>query len=108
MNDLSKNEELCLIAVLKLKENAYGVTIKKYFLDTTGKTINYGSLCKILYKLVRRGYIQSEESAPLAQQGGRRKVMYALTDDGKRVLKQAYELQKTVWNSVSDILIEFE
>ena len=76
MKFLPKVEEIILLSIWKLKDNAYGVTIKKDFVDTTGKSINYGSLCKTLYKLVQKGYIISNESTPVSQQGGRRKVMY--------------------------------
>jgi len=108
MYELTKNEELILISILKLKDNAYGITIKKDFFETTGKAINYGSLCKTLYKLVQKGYIDSKESAPISQQGGRRKVMYSLTQDGKKALKNSYEIQKSAWKSVSNIFVEFE
>ncbi len=108
MYDLTKHEELILISIWKLKNNAYGVTIKNDFIDTTGKSITYGSLCKTLYKLVQKGYIESNESTPVSQQGGRRKVMYYLTYDGKTALKHAYKVQKSAWNSISDLFIEFE
>ena len=97
-----------LLSVWRLGDNAYGVTIKKDFIDTTGKSINYGSLCKTLYKLVQKGYIDSKESIPISQQGGRRKVMYALTFDGKKALKHAYEIQKSAWKSISDLFVEIE
>jgi DNA-binding PadR family transcriptional regulator len=108
MHELTKHEELILISIWKLKDNAYGVTIKQDILDTTDRTINYGSLCKILYKLVQKGYIDSKESAPISQQGGRRKVMYSLTIDGKKALKHAYELHKSAWKSISDFFVEYE
>ena len=108
MYQLTKHEELILISIWKLKENAYGVTLKKDFIAATGKSITYGSLCKTLYKLVQKGYIDSRESAPISQQGGRRKVMYFLTSDGKKALKHAYEIQKSAWKSISDLFIEFE
>ena len=108
MYDLTKHEELILISIWKLKDNAYGVTIKRDFSDTTGKSINYGSLCKTLYKLVQKGYIESKESTPISQQGGRRKVMYFLTFDGKKALKHAYKIQKIAWKSVADLFIEVE
>ena len=108
MDVLTKHEELILISIWKLKDNAYGVTLKKDFIETTGKSINYGSLCKTLYKLVQKGFIESKESTPVSQQGGRRKVMYNLTEEGKKALKQAYEIQKSAWQSISDFFIEFE
>ncbi len=107
MYDLTKHEELILISIWKLKNNAYGVTIKKDFVETTGKPLNYGSLCKTLYKLVQKGYINSNESTPVSQQGGRRKVMYYLTAEGKKALKHQYKIQLSAWESISDLFVEF-
>ncbi len=108
MYELTKHEELILISIWKLKDNAYGVTLKKDFVSTTGKQINYGSLCKTLYKLVKKGYISSDESDPVSQQGGRRKVMYTLTKEGQNALRHQYKIQKTAWESISDLIIEIK
>ncbi|MFC1492699.1 PadR family transcriptional regulator [candidate division KSB1 bacterium] len=108
MYELTKHEELILISIWKLKDNAYGVSIKKDFVDTTGKQLNYGSLCKTLYKLVQKGYIYSNESTPVSQQGGRRKVMYKLTAEGKKALKHQYKIQLSAWKSISDLFIEYK
>ncbi|MFC1564567.1 PadR family transcriptional regulator [candidate division KSB1 bacterium] len=104
MYELTKHEELILLSILKLTGNAYIVTIRKNIGEITGRSINYGSLCNTLYSLVRKGFIKSEESEPQAQQGGRRKVLYHLTTEGKNALKNAYEIQKLAWNGMERII----
>lgn len=105
---LTKHEELILLSIWKLRGNAYIVTIRKQINDVTGKSINYGSLCNTLSALVRKGYLQSKESQPTAQQGGRRKVMYFLTKPGKKALIHAYEIQQATWEGFTDFLAEFK
>ncbi len=108
MHHLTKHEELTLLSIVKLKNNAYGVSIRQKITEITGKSINYGSLCNTIYSLVKRGLIQSKESLPESVQGGRRKVLYFITDEGKNALKFAYEIQKTAWSGISDIIYEGE
>ncbi|MFC1492330.1 PadR family transcriptional regulator [candidate division KSB1 bacterium] len=105
MYELTKHEEFILLSVCKLIGNAYIVTIRKEISELTGKSINYGSLCNTLYSLVRKGYIRSQESEPQAQQGGRRKVMYHLTTQGKKALQHTYEIQKHAWDGVKGTIM---
>jgi DNA-binding PadR family transcriptional regulator len=103
MYKITKHEELILLAIWKLAGNAYIVSIRKHFADNTGASINTGSLCNTLTSLLKKGYIESRESQSLRQRGGRRKVLYFLTPEGKQVLNHAYKVQKSVW----DGFIEF-
>ena len=106
MYGLTKNEELVLLSIWKLKNNAYGVTIRESFKEITGKTLNYGSLYNTLYLLVRRCLVESKESEPLTKKGGRRKILYSLTPEGKRALQEAQKIQKLAWNDVPDFAFE--
>jgi len=106
MYELTKNEEFVLLSIWKLKDNAYGVTIRENFKKITGKTLNYGSLYNTLYLLVRRGFVESRESEPLSRQGGRRKVLYSLTREGDKALSNAQRVHKLAWDDVPDYVFE--
>jgi PadR family transcriptional regulator PadR len=108
MVELTKREELILLASLKLQGNAYIVTLRRHIKEITGKSINYGSLCNTLSALIRKGYIKSEESDPVPRQGGRRKVLYSLTAEGKKALRQAYEIQKLAWDGLIESIVKFD
>ena len=104
MYDLTKNEELILLSIWRLKANAYGVTIRENFKKITGRTLNYGSLYNTLYLLVKKGFILSQESQPLSRKGGRRKILYVLTLEGKKALSEAREIQKKAWADIPDFV----
>ncbi len=106
MRKLTKHEELILLSICKLKENAYGIPIRKNIMDITGKSINYGSLCNTLYALVKKGFIESRTSEPLAQKGGRRKVIYSLTGEGRKALKHSFEDYQQAWKEVPKFVLE--
>jgi DNA-binding PadR family transcriptional regulator len=106
MHELTKNEELILLSIWKLRKNAYGVTIRENLKKITGKTLNYGSLYNTLYLLTRRGLVESRESEPLSKQGGRRKVLYSMTREGEKALSNAQKIHKLAWGDVSDYAFE--
>jgi PadR family transcriptional regulator PadR len=106
MYELTKNEELVLLSIWKLEDNAYGVTIRENLKKVTGKTLNYGSLYNTLYLLVRRGFIESRESEPLSKKGGRRKVLYSMTQEGEKALSNAQRIHKLAWDDVPDYAFE--
>ncbi|MCP4725950.1 MAG: PadR family transcriptional regulator, partial [bacterium] len=103
-----KNEEMILLSIWKLGDNAYIVTIRKKIEEIWDKAINFGSLCNTLSALTSRGYLVSEESEPTSKKGGRRKVLYFLTLEGKRALKHVYEVQRNAWDGIADIVSKIE
>ena len=82
MDLLSRVEEIYMVAVLELTDNAYGVTIKKQISQKTGKIISYGGLYFALDKLVKKGLLTKTAGEPTAKRGGRTKFYYALTNHG--------------------------
>ena len=106
MVELTKNEELILLSIWKLKEGAYGVTIRENFRKITGKTLNYGSLYNTLYLLLRKGLVLSQESEPLSKKGGRRKILYSLTREGEKILGSVQKMHKLAWGDVPDLAVE--
>jgi len=103
MYELTRNEELILLSIWKLEDNAYGITIRKNFKTVTGKALNYGSLYNTLYRLAQRGLVTKNESAPLSRKGGRRKILYALTSRGAKALAEAQKIQRLAWGKVPDL-----
>lgn len=108
MYDLTKHEELILLSICRLKDNAYGVTIRDDLKRVTGKSFNYGSMCNTLYVLLRKGLINSRESEPKPEQGGRRKVLYSLSKQGKKALEHAFNVHKQSWKDIEDIILDNE
>jgi DNA-binding PadR family transcriptional regulator len=106
MYDLTKNEELILISIWKLRDQAYGISIKEDFRKITGKALNYGSMYNTLFQLLKKGYIASRESLPLSKRGGRRKVLYSLTAEGEKALSHARKIQRLAWENVTDFSFE--
>ena len=106
MRLLSRKEEMILLAVWKLQDNAYGVTIREYIEKMSGVKWLFGAIYNPLGRLVEMGYVESYESEPLPERGGRRKTMYRLTGEGKSSLAKIREMQLAMWTDVPPLTEE--
>ena len=106
MKLLSRSEEILLLAIWKLRGNAYGVTIRELVSQMTGQDWTLGAIYVPLDKLTVKEYVRKYDSKPTAERGGRRKCMYELTDEGKAALKEIREISKALWDGVSDIAFD--
>jgi len=100
MRLLSRKEEMILLAIWKLQDNAYGVTIREYIEKMTNVKWLFGAIYSPLGRLVDTGFVESFESEPLPERGGRRKTLYRLTGEGKKELLRVKELNTAMWLDV--------
>ena len=97
MKNLTLYESIILLAILRLKDNAYGVTIREMIESIAQRSLSYGTLYSYLDQIHRKGYVNKSIGKPSSERGGRRKIFYKLTLDGEEALKSAYKLQKVIW-----------
>lgn len=102
MEILTVNEEMLLIILLQLKEEAYGFPIMKKVMDITQKKVSYGSLYNSLNNLANKGYVAYYKGEPTDERGGKRKVYYSVTNKGKQALKRSKKFHLNLWHSIPD------
>jgi len=102
MNHLTKNEEIILLSIIRIEDNAYGVSIKNKIEELTGNDWNYGLLYATLDQLVKKGLLIKKEGKPMPERGGRRKIYYTISKGGHRALAETYKLQIALWDGVAD------
>lgn len=107
MVDLTPNETVVLLAVLRLKQKAYGVAIREEIAGITETTVTYGTLYSYLDQLFRKGLLAKSYGEPTPKRGGRRKIYYRLTPKGREALRDAYEIQKTLLEEIGHWVAEF-
>jgi len=103
MEILTKLEELILLSVWKLKENAYGTTLYKYISDVTGKKLSLGGVYFPLDRLVKKGYLDSYIGETTAERKGLSKRYYSLTGRGYQALKEIKRVNETMWAGFPDL-----
>ncbi len=102
MKNLTKSEEILLLTIWKLDDNAYGVPIKEHVSKITGRLWTFGALYVSLDKLAKKGYVTKSKGEPTPERGGRYKIYYRLTQDGKQALQAARELNESLWKDVPE------
>ena len=104
MKVLSRADEILLLAILRLKENAYAVTIVREVRERTGKNLTFGSLWVSLDILCKRGLVDKRMGDSSGKRGGRPRIYYSLTSDGVRTLKEVNEFQKEIWRGIPRLI----
>jgi PadR family transcriptional regulator PadR len=103
---LSRSEEIVLMAVWKLKDNAYGVTIREQVSKDTGHEWSFGAIYKPLKQLTHKHYVEKRKSESSPDRGGRSKYMYTLTREGKEALREIRRIIKSVWTQDSELAFD--
>ena len=103
---LGELEELVLLTVGILYENAYGISITDELSKRTGRNISISVVHKSLVRLEDKGFLISYKGGATEERGGRAKKLYQITASGKKVLNQSKELRNTMWNDVPKIVWE--
>jgi PadR family transcriptional regulator PadR len=91
-------EELVLLTIAALDENAYGVAIKEDIEQRTDRSISIGALHSTITRLEEKGFIKSWLGDPTQERGGRRKRFFQLTNQGKAGLRNVKELRDQLWD----------
>ena len=86
---LGEFEQLVLLALLRLGEDAYGVTVRVEIEKRTGRQVSLGTVYTTLMRLEAKGLVASRVGEPTPQRGGRRKKHYVILAPGRRALTHA-------------------
>ena len=100
MKELTLLEQMILAAIIALEKDAFGVSIRKKVEKLTGKRLMYGTLYNALDQLLRKGYVTTTKGTTSSARGGRPRIYYALTGNGKKALEATYNLQQAIWKSI--------
>jgi DNA-binding PadR family transcriptional regulator len=99
---LSRAEEIILLAIVKLKGNAYGISIRNLIKKETKVEWSFAQIYDPLNKLFQKGYVQKIPGDSTQERGGRPKCLYEITLAGKKVLHEIRQIQEAMWENVSD------
>jgi DNA-binding PadR family transcriptional regulator len=88
---LGRFEEYVLLALVRLRENAYGVPVRREIAERTGRDVSLGAVYGTLERLERKGYVSSRVGAPTPERGGRAKRYFRIEAPGVRALNESRE-----------------
>jgi DNA-binding PadR family transcriptional regulator len=84
---LGEFEQLVLLAVLRLGDEAYAVPIRREIERRTGRPVSRGAVYVTLSRLSDKSYLESRMGEPTAERGGRAKRLYRVRPSGVLALK---------------------
>ena len=102
MKKLTVIEETVMLAIYRLKENAYSVTIHQTIMEMTGKDMIIGTLFNTLKQLYHKGYLTKSTGKPA--NGGKSIVLYRISKEGFEALEQTRAMHNRIWDQIPKVL----
>lgn len=104
---LGEFEEVVLLTVAILHEDAYGVSIKEDIENRLNRSVSVSALQTALRRMEKKDYLKSELGEATAIRGGKRKRFFKVTKTGKAALDYTKETRMKLWSAVPDVSYEF-
>lgn len=93
-------EEIVLLVIGILNDQAYGVAIKNELEAQSQRTISIGAVHAATNRLEEKGYLESEFGDVTKERGGKRKKYYKVTVYGQKALRKAMDLRTQMWAQI--------
>ena len=97
---LGEFEELVLLTIAMLLNEAYSVAICEEIEKHTGRKVKLGVVHAVLNRLEDKGYISSHLGEATKKRGGRRKRFFSITQAGKSAVRKSKEQRDQLWNLI--------
>lgn len=101
-------EEVVLLTVAILFENAYGISIKEEIETRLSRKVSVGAMRTALNRLEKKGFLKSEFGEATAARGGKRKRFFKVTKSGKKAMEQVMETRKRLWEAIPSMAFDFK
>jgi DNA-binding PadR family transcriptional regulator len=97
---LGEFEEIVLLTVAILGEDAYGVTVTQELEQKTGRAVGFSSIHTTLQRLEEKGFLSSRMGGATAERGGRRKRYFEVTALGRKALMEVKQVREELWGAL--------
>jgi len=100
---LTDFEFVIMLAVLRVRDDAYGVTIAREIEATAGRAVTVAAVYLALERLQQNGLVASTLGEATAERGGRAKKYFRVTPAGLRALKQTQRAFVALWKGIPEL-----
>ena len=98
-------EELILLIILLLKEDAYGLAIRSALQEQANRTVTIGAVHGTVNRLEKKGLITSQMGGATEERGGRRKRLFKITAAGRKALLSARDTRLYLWGQIPEFAL---
>jgi DNA-binding PadR family transcriptional regulator len=88
---LGEFEHIVLLALLRLEDRAYGVTVRQEIELRTQREVSIGAVYATLDRLEAKGYVRSRRGDPTPERGGRSKRFFHVTARGVEAVSRTHQ-----------------
>ncbi len=100
---LGEFELMVLLAVIRLDDDAYGVTISREIEERSGREVSLGSVYAALERMEEKGLVTSRLGDPTAARGGRAKRFFRATSDGIGAARDTQKALVNLWHGLPQL-----
>ena len=104
--NLGEFEELVLLTIAALVNDAYSVAICDELEKHTGRSAKLGVVHSVLNRLEEKGLVKSKLGEATSTRGGKRKRYYTITNAGRSALVKAKELRDQLWSMIPEFTLK--
>ena len=100
---LSNFELMVMLAIIRIGDDAYGVSISNEIEETTGSEVLLGSVYDALTRLEEKGLITSKLGEATPERGGRAKRLFRTTSRGLRLVRDTQKSLVKLWKGLPQL-----
>jgi len=100
---LGEFEEVVMLTVGVLYDDAYGVSIKDEIEKRLSRQVSVGALQSALSRLEEKGFLKSREGDGAQERAGRPKQYFVITAYGKKALEYMRDTRNALWNDIPKV-----
>lgn len=104
---LGELEELVLLTVGILHQEAYGVTVLQEIKEQTGRSVNISAIHAVLNRLEDKKLLKSDMGGATNERGGRRKRFYTLSSAGRAAIAEVHSLRNKLYEQLPPLSLNF-
>ena len=97
---LGEFEQMVLLAIIRLGDDAYGMTVRRELEETAGRNVTFGTVYGTLERLEEKGFVTSSHADPEPVRGGRARRYFKVEPAGELALARAREMMGKLWEGV--------
>jgi DNA-binding PadR family transcriptional regulator len=101
---LGEFEQLVLLAILRLRDDAYGLGIRKELEKRARRSVSRGAFYATLDRLERKGFVKWRSMPPTESRGGMPQRRFEVTLAGVRVLQSSRDVLLSMWQGLDAVL----
>lgn len=101
---LGEFEQIVMLAILRLRDEAYAIPIREEIEAKTTRSVARGALYTALERLEAKRCLRSRMSAPLAERGGRSRRYFTVTPAGLTALRASRRALQELWQGLDEVL----